>query len=186
MLGPLIGAEPSVPFYRERRFASIGRGKLLAGSLLIWNSKKVDIINEDFRTLAKSYATLSEGRIVRLLDDEDLKEICRGDENQVQERYFRGDPLFRDDAPQGRRARQGGDVRFRHAPFGRSERDRAGPDQADSRGEQCESAGLRSLPQHERKYGREVGDRGQAAERHGAQAADGRPEARPEGSHLRP
>ena len=35
---------------------------------------------EDFRTLAKSYATLSEEQITRLLADKDLKEICRGDE----------------------------------------------------------------------------------------------------------
>lgn len=35
---------------------------------------------EDFRTLAKSYAVLSEEQIVRLLDEKDLVEICHGDE----------------------------------------------------------------------------------------------------------
>jgi hypothetical protein len=34
---------------------------------------------EDFRKLAKSYAALSEKQIARLLDDEDLVEICDGD-----------------------------------------------------------------------------------------------------------
>lgn len=34
---------------------------------------------EDFRTLAKSYAVLSEEQIVRLLDEKDLVEICHGD-----------------------------------------------------------------------------------------------------------
>jgi len=34
---------------------------------------------EDFRTLAKSYATLSEKQIARLLEDKDLTEICHGD-----------------------------------------------------------------------------------------------------------
>ena len=34
----------------------------------------------DFRTLAKSFATLSEEQIARLLNDEDLMEICHGDE----------------------------------------------------------------------------------------------------------
>jgi len=36
---------------------------------------------EDFRTLARSYAALREEQIARLLDDEDLMEICHGDEN---------------------------------------------------------------------------------------------------------
>jgi hypothetical protein len=35
---------------------------------------------EDFRTLAKSYAALSEKQIARLLDDKDLTEICHGGE----------------------------------------------------------------------------------------------------------
>jgi hypothetical protein len=35
---------------------------------------------EDCRTLAKSYAALSERQIARLLLDEDLTEICGGDE----------------------------------------------------------------------------------------------------------
>jgi hypothetical protein len=34
---------------------------------------------EDFRTLAKSYATLSDKQIARLLEDKDLTEICHGD-----------------------------------------------------------------------------------------------------------
>ena len=34
---------------------------------------------EDFRTLAKSYATLSDKQIAQLLEDKDLKEICHGD-----------------------------------------------------------------------------------------------------------
>ncbi|MBC8123147.1 MAG: type II toxin-antitoxin system RelE/ParE family toxin, partial [Gemmatimonadaceae bacterium] len=33
---------------------------------------------EDFRTLAKSYATLSEQQIAQLLEDKDLSEICHG------------------------------------------------------------------------------------------------------------
>lgn len=33
---------------------------------------------EDFRTLAKSYATLSERQIARLLEEKDLTEICHG------------------------------------------------------------------------------------------------------------
>ena len=35
---------------------------------------------EDFRTLAKSYAMLSEKQIARLLEDDDLTEICHGEE----------------------------------------------------------------------------------------------------------
>ena len=35
---------------------------------------------EDFRTLAKSYATLSEEQIARLLESKDLKEICHDGE----------------------------------------------------------------------------------------------------------
>lgn len=34
---------------------------------------------EDFRTLAKSYATLSDKQIAQLLEDKDLTEICHGD-----------------------------------------------------------------------------------------------------------
>ena len=41
---------------------------------------------EDFRTLAKSYATRNVQQIARLLEDKDLKEICHGNEKQVQER----------------------------------------------------------------------------------------------------
>ncbi len=36
---------------------------------------------EDFRSLAKSYATLSEDQMTRLLEDKDLTEICHGDED---------------------------------------------------------------------------------------------------------
>lgn len=36
---------------------------------------------EDFRTLAKSYAKLNAQQIARLLEDKDLTEICRGNEN---------------------------------------------------------------------------------------------------------
>lgn len=35
---------------------------------------------EDFRTLAKSYAALRAEQVARLLEDEDLMEICRDDE----------------------------------------------------------------------------------------------------------
>lgn len=35
---------------------------------------------EDFRTLAKSYAMLNEEQLAKLLEDEDLREICDGDE----------------------------------------------------------------------------------------------------------
>jgi hypothetical protein len=35
---------------------------------------------EDFRTLAKGYATLNEKQMTRLLEDKDLTEICDGDE----------------------------------------------------------------------------------------------------------
>ena len=35
---------------------------------------------EDFRTLAKSYATLNDEQFARLLQDKDLAEICHGDE----------------------------------------------------------------------------------------------------------
>ena len=34
----------------------------------------------DFHTLARSYATLSEEQMARLLEDKDLTEICHGDE----------------------------------------------------------------------------------------------------------
>lgn len=34
---------------------------------------------EDFRTLAKSYAILKDEQITKLLEDEDLTEICHGD-----------------------------------------------------------------------------------------------------------
>lgn len=34
---------------------------------------------EDFRTLAKSYATLRDKQIAQLLEDKDLTEICHGD-----------------------------------------------------------------------------------------------------------
>lgn len=34
---------------------------------------------EDFRTLAKSYATLDEKQIAQLLEERDLMEICHGD-----------------------------------------------------------------------------------------------------------
>ena len=36
---------------------------------------------QDFRTLAKAYATLNETQIDRLLRDTDLTEICRGEES---------------------------------------------------------------------------------------------------------
>lgn len=39
---------------------------------------------EDFRTLARSYATLKEEQIAQLLKAKDLTEICHGDENQIQ------------------------------------------------------------------------------------------------------
>lgn len=35
---------------------------------------------EDFRTLAKSYATLAETQIAQLLEDKELTEICHGNE----------------------------------------------------------------------------------------------------------
>jgi hypothetical protein len=37
----------------------------------------------DFRTLAKSYATLSEEQLTQLLKDRDLTEICDGNENEI-------------------------------------------------------------------------------------------------------
>ncbi len=37
----------------------------------------------DFRTLAKTYASLSEKQIAQLLDDKDMTVICNGDEKQV-------------------------------------------------------------------------------------------------------
>lgn len=37
---------------------------------------------EDFRMLAKRYATLSERQIDQLLEDKDLTEICHGDQGQ--------------------------------------------------------------------------------------------------------
>jgi len=37
----------------------------------------------DFRALAKSYATLSDAKIAQLLEDKDLMEICDGRETQV-------------------------------------------------------------------------------------------------------
>jgi len=36
---------------------------------------------QDFRTLAKSYAALSDKQIARLLEDNELTEICHGNEN---------------------------------------------------------------------------------------------------------
>jgi hypothetical protein len=36
---------------------------------------------EDFRALARSYAALSKNQIARLLEDNDLTEICHGGEN---------------------------------------------------------------------------------------------------------
>jgi hypothetical protein len=41
------------------------------------NIDSVDL--EDFRTLAKTYATLSETRIAQILEDGDLMEICNGE-----------------------------------------------------------------------------------------------------------
>jgi hypothetical protein len=38
---------------------------------------------EDFRTLAKTYATLNEEQITQLLRDKDLTEICHGNKKQV-------------------------------------------------------------------------------------------------------
>ncbi|MES5099675.1 type II toxin-antitoxin system RelE/ParE family toxin [Agrobacterium sp. BA1120] len=38
---------------------------------------------EDFRTLAKTYATLTEAQLDRLLDDKDLMEICHGRQEAV-------------------------------------------------------------------------------------------------------
>jgi len=38
---------------------------------------------DDFRTLAKAYAMLSEEQMAKLLEDNDLMEICDGDEEQV-------------------------------------------------------------------------------------------------------
>ncbi len=38
---------------------------------------------EDFRTLAKTYATLNEKQITQLLRDKDLTEICHGNKKQV-------------------------------------------------------------------------------------------------------
>jgi hypothetical protein len=42
------------------------------------NIDSVDL--EDFRVLAKTYATLSEMQIAQILEDGDLTEICHGDE----------------------------------------------------------------------------------------------------------
>ena len=39
----------------------------------------------DFRVLAKSYAALSEGQIARLLEDNDLTEICHGEKDRVRD-----------------------------------------------------------------------------------------------------
>jgi hypothetical protein len=38
---------------------------------------------DDFRALAKKYATLSERQIAQLLEDKDLTEIYNGDEKKV-------------------------------------------------------------------------------------------------------
>jgi hypothetical protein len=38
---------------------------------------------DDFRTPAKAYAALSEEQLAKLLEDNDLTEICDGDEDQV-------------------------------------------------------------------------------------------------------
>lgn len=42
---------------------------------------------DDFRTLAKGYASLTDEQISMLLQDGELKEICHGDESQIQERH---------------------------------------------------------------------------------------------------
>ena len=38
---------------------------------------------DEFRTLAKGYASLSDQQITRLLEDKDLTEICHGSQSQV-------------------------------------------------------------------------------------------------------
>jgi len=42
---------------------------------------------DDFRTLARGYASLTDEQMSMLLHDGELKEICDGDESQVQERH---------------------------------------------------------------------------------------------------
>ncbi len=46
-----------------------------------------DIELDDFRTLARGYATLTDEQMSMLLHNGELKEICHGDEGQVQERH---------------------------------------------------------------------------------------------------
>jgi len=76
--------------FKKRLNKNMHRGIILAKGGRYWIYEylfaKKDRANieddelEDFRTLAKSYAALSEKQIARLLDDKDLTEICHGGE----------------------------------------------------------------------------------------------------------
>jgi hypothetical protein len=77
--------------YKKRLNKNMHRSIILAKGGRYWiyeflfaKKDRANIENdalEDFRILAKSYATLNQEQIARLLADEDLKEICHGDEN---------------------------------------------------------------------------------------------------------
>lgn len=45
-------------------------------------------------------------------------------------------------------------------------------DQATAGTPPCQPEGLRAVPEHQREFGREVGDRGETAERHGVEVAE--------------
>jgi hypothetical protein len=79
--------------FKKRLHNNMYRSIILAKGGRIWiyaylfAKKDRDNIEDDelkdFRSLSKSYATLNEEQLARLLEEKDLVEICDGDEKQV-------------------------------------------------------------------------------------------------------
>lgn len=77
--------------FKKRLNKNMHRGIILAKGGRYWiyaylfaKKDRVNIEDDepaDFRTLAKSYTTLNEEQIAKLLADKDLMEICHDDEN---------------------------------------------------------------------------------------------------------
>lgn len=81
--------------YKKRLSKNLHRSIILARGGRLWiyqylfaKKDRANIENdelEDFRTLAKSYATLNEKQLAQLLEDKDLSEILCKDEKKIQE-----------------------------------------------------------------------------------------------------
>ena len=80
--GPHSGrATPSLRDARDRHLGkTTGRPSTYLSPIPVQTNPATSHELEDFRILARSYAHLSEGQITRLLEDNDLLEICHGDE----------------------------------------------------------------------------------------------------------